>query len=417
MYEEFRKHETVQYWMDALANRAPATKSSYLKHLRAFCEATGKTPDELIAQRKQDLKSDDLYVRHRTEMMLKKHIADLDDQECSISTQKLRYASIRSFFQCHYMALELRRTDAPSGEPIGKEPASRKQIKRMIDIAEPFKFRCLISFLKDCGWRLGDVLNLTWGDMNDMGEGFWNFKKVTEKRRVVGNGFVGPETTELMQLYRKKREESGETITPESPLFESETGDFFQGISWVSYKVSKIAEMVGAKNVSAHSLRKYFQRTLENPELHVHKTWIKQFMGKKIIGSDRPYVEDRTEKLLEAYKMAYDNLRLEARPLDEKERRIRAIIDHARLMGTSEDKIQQVVKMLATRKRTLDPDTIIEMLKQGNNTQEDPNDCPNGEHCSERFEEIDESDLLTYLQDGWQIVHKLDNGNVIIRRG
>jgi len=412
VYQELRQYKTVQYWMDALANRAETTKMSYLKHLKAFCESVGKSPDELVAQRKQDLKTDDLYVRHRTEMSLKKHIAELEDEGSSISTQKLRYAAIRSFFQCHYMALELLRSDAPSGEPIGKEPANKQEIRRMIDIAEPFKFRCLISFLKDCGWRLGDVLSLTWNDINDMGEGFWNFRKLTEKRRVVGNGFVGPETTELMKLYRKKRQDAGEEITPQSPLFKSEKGGFLT-LTWVSHKLSKTAESVGAKNVSAHSLRKYFQRTLENPELRIHKPWIKQFMGKKIIGSDRPYVEDRTEKLFEAYKQGYNGLRLEAKPPDEKQRRIQSILDNARMLGKSEEEIERI-KLLVMRREVTHPDEVIKLLQ--NEAEDSTEDCSDGEHCNEQFEEINESELLSYLRQGWRVAHKLENVRVIVKR-
>ena len=422
MYNEFQsENESVRYWMDTLANRAEATKESYLKHLKAFCEALGKTPDELIAQRKQDLKNDDIYVRHRVELLLKKHIANLDKEGASISTQKLRYASVRSFFECHYMRLELRRSDAPSGEPIGKDPATKKDIKRMIDIAEPFRFRCLISFLKDCGWRLGDVLNLTWGDISDIGDGFWNFKKITMKRRVIANGFVGPETTELMLLYRKKREDAGEKMSPNSPLFESETGGSYS-VAWVSHKISKIAEMVGAKNVSAHSMRKFFQRTLENPELHIHGTWIKQFMGKKIIGSDRPYVEDRTEKLSEAYRGAYDNLRaVETTSLAELQRRQQIVEElQGKIMAreplTEEDlaKGRKYNIKFVTRYPKFDK-KYKEMLEKASEAKESEEDCPNGHNCP-TFKEIPEKELLAHLNQGWQVVHNLQNGRVIVKR-
>lgn len=42
-------------------------------------------------------------------------------------------------------------------------------------------------------------------------------------------------------------------------------------------------------------------------------------------------------------------------------------------------------------------------------------DCANG-HCSPRFKQIAESDLLEYLRRGWQIVKELSSGEVIVRR-
>jgi hypothetical protein len=40
----------------------------------------------------------------------------------------------------------------------------------------------------------------------------------------------------------------------------------------------------------------------------------------------------------------------------------------------------------------------------------------NGGDCGEDFEEINESQLLQYLKTGWQIVHRLANGEVIVKR-
>ena len=409
---EFNEYESIRYWMDTLATRSKNTKDGYRRQLRLFCKAVNMTPDELIQKRKEDLKSDDIYKRHQIEMLLKKNIAELQERGKSIATLKNRYSSVRSFFECHYMRLELLRTDAPSGESIGKEPADKDQIRKMIDAADPLKFRCMISFLKDIGWRISDVLRLKWGDKNDMGDGFWNFKKVTKKKHVVANGFVGPETTELMELYRKKRERTGEKIDDESPLFLSEMGGHIKSIPWVSQKIGDIARLVGAKNVSAHSLRKYFQITLENPELHIQKSWIKQFMGKTLNPGDKPYVEHRVEKLFEAYKRAYDHLRIiETTSLVELQKR------------------QQIAEALTDKLMRGEPFTEedranvkrygIQLREKAGRTQPNggstANDCPNGENCP-TFREINEAELLTHLQQGWRVTHNLQNGRLIVER-
>jgi integrase len=406
---EFDEYDSIKYWMDGLATRAENTRKYYKRHLRSFCETINMTPDEIIQQRREDLKSDDLYKRHRFEMLLRKDIARLNEQGKSIGTQKNHYAAIRSFFEYHYMRLELRRTDAPSGESIGKEPADRDQIRKMMDAADPLKFRCMISFLKDIGWRLNDVLRLKYGDINDMDDGFWNFKKVTRKKRVVATGFVGPETTELMELYRKKRERAGEKIDDNSPLFLSNKGGLIKSVPWVSEKISSIARLVGAKNVSAHSLRKYFQNTLETPELHIQKTWIKQFMGKRINPGDQPYVEHRTEKLFEAYKRAYNHLRvIQTTSLADiqKRQQISEQLTDKLMQGepfTDEDRAN--IKRYGIRLRE----------RAGRPMLSDNADCPDGKNCPV-FKEVNESELLSHLRDGWRITHHLQNGKVIIQK-
>jgi len=40
----------------------------------------------------------------------------------------------------------------------------------------------------------------------------------------------------------------------------------------------------------------------------------------------------------------------------------------------------------------------------------------NGGDCGETFEQINESQLLSYLKAGWQIVKELQNGEVIVKR-
>jgi len=86
----------------------------------------------------------------------------------------------------------------------------------------------------------------------------------------------------------------------------------------------------------------------------------------------------------------------------------------AKSMGITET---QIKRMFTRKAKNIDEEIefIEKIIEQERAQNEDPNDCPNGEHCSERFEEINESDLLTYLQNGWQIVHNLQNGRVIVR--
>jgi len=321
---------------------------------------------------------------------------------------------------------------------MGKRIPERKEIKQIMDVASDVRDRALISFAKDCGWRLGDIAGLTWGDIHDMGEGFWNFRKITQKRHIKAQGFVGPETTELMALYRQKRERGTkgkgrgkgypgippENITDTSPLFVAynpKKENRFQPLSAkrMSHVISEACSLIGLDEVSAHSLRKYFQTSLEDPKLHIHKTWIKQFMGKKIVASDRPYVENRLPKLFEAYKIAYTNLPLVEPTIsrDELKEEILAVIPDELLKPIAEkhnlplERVKRIWRMSLRSGKNIE--ALIKRQKEENH-QED--DCPNGEHCPLQYEEIDEANLLSYLQNGWQIVHNLQNGRVVVKR-
>jgi hypothetical protein len=41
---------------------------------------------------------------------------------------------------------------------------------------------------------------------------------------------------------------------------------------------------------------------------------------------------------------------------------------------------------------------------------------PAGGDCGEQFEQIAETQLLGYLKAGWQVVHKLSDGQLVVKR-
>ena len=417
--------DSVKYWLKTLVNRSEGTRELYVYNLKFFCDYIDKSPDELIKQRDSDLKARDPRDKYRIENDVKAYMATLDSKGESFGSRNAKYAAIRSFFDNNYRKLDgLKRTDAPSGENIGKRIPEKSEVKAAMSVAKCLRDRCLISFAKDCGWRLGDIARLTWGELQDLGNGFWHFKKITKKRKVKAFGFIGPETSKLLLLYRSQRERGTlkgnrgippETITNESPLFVTSKprNDEFKPlvVTQMIRIISKAFKDANLTDLSGHSLRKYFETSLEDPKLHIRTNWIKRFTGKKISASMEPYVENRVKKLFEAYKSAYDNLSLEEKTIDERQRRIQAILDNARMLGKSEDEIKSIRTMVM--RKDVSVEEVIKMLKRKNET----NDCADGEHCGETFKEIGESELLSRLQAGWKVAYKLQNGSVIIRKG
>ena len=61
-------YESVKRWITRLNKKSgsPNTRRAYLRWIRRFCEYAGKNPDELIEERRDDLKSGDDRVRRRS---------------------------------------------------------------------------------------------------------------------------------------------------------------------------------------------------------------------------------------------------------------------------------------------------------------------------------------------------------------
>ena len=112
--EDFDRSEAVQYWMGSLGGRdtVGSTKYQWKLRLRKFCKWLGKTSDELIDERKEDLKNDDDRIRHRAEMVVKEYLRVLEDKGLSPNTIRTYFAAIRSFYQHNYAELNFLRRDA-----------------------------------------------------------------------------------------------------------------------------------------------------------------------------------------------------------------------------------------------------------------------------------------------------------------
>ena len=280
--------DSLNYWMEQLANRSERTKTLYKHYFLRFIEWIEKTPNQLIDMMK---KTKDRGLDPRENRVLegkvKSFMSYLESEGYSVQTQRLAYTGILSFFDHNLFPLDMSPHDRPSGEARGSRIPEKNEIVRMLNTAKSRMNRTAILFLKDSGLRVSDVVRLRWRDAKDYGEGFWFWKILTQKQKIWATSFVGPETTDaLKQLDRKD-----ERIFP--VLAKA-----------LSNAVNYIAHSAGLKDVTAHGLRKFFNVELQ--AARVPREWRYAMMGK----STGPYDENRVSKLFETYQESYDNLRV-----------------------------------------------------------------------------------------------------------
>jgi integrase/recombinase XerD len=309
--------DAVEYWMGELANRSEGTRNKYMEYFSKFCEWAGKTANELVEQRKEDLKSDDPREQRRVESKLKGFMAHLENEGMSVATRQVAYAAVRSFFEMHFQPLRMRRGDYPTGESLGSRVATKDDLKQICEDA-PLRIRALILFLKDTGLRVSDVRRLTYGDVAEgleNNEEFIPLQLITKKNKITAKTFLGPEAIEALKEYFKERREGTrrippETITSKSPLFRTRENEVKpitrSGLSSiVTFYASKHGINSG---FSAHSFRKYFQTALEASGINTN--WIDQMIGHRMINSRDAYSRPTCEQLKESYIKAYPNLRV-----------------------------------------------------------------------------------------------------------
>jgi integrase len=344
--QDFERFEAVQYWMNSLGGRDTVGSSKYQwkLRLRKFCEWLGKTPDELIFERKSDLKSDDDRIRHRAEMVVKKYLRVLEDNGLSPNTIRTYFAAIRSFYQRNYAELKFFRRDAPKVITVaeGAKAANQEEIRGMIEVSKP-RTKALILFLKDTGLSISDtskliLKNLGFDSVNEIFEAEAPISLITnrQKTQMPVVTFVGREALDAIKTTLRLRQRGSaelkirrygrdeikggippEELTLESPLFRS-YGKFLKTLrkpridllkpNSISVLIRKAAIQAGIwkKGFSAHALRRYFQTSLESAG--INRNWIKLMMGHKLEGVEGSYSQPQVEQLREVYVRAYPKL-------------------------------------------------------------------------------------------------------------
>jgi hypothetical protein len=274
--------------------------------------------------------------------------------------------------------------------------------------------KVFIAVLKDSGISAADVVRLNVGNLEgfEKGEQWIHVWMVREKEHVEYETFLGPNAVEVLKAYMTIRKQRGETITADSPVFVKDWKPY-ERIDSEALRQSfvNIQNRTG-KKISTHRLRKFFETYMA---LVVrHPIILKYWMGHKIRKRDveARYIIPPTPEQLELYKEAYKSIDLEPKP--EHDELLKAEIK-TRMEGLNAEERKRFIAEISTLYGHRAKRWISEKEFRGLIEQPDTN--PDGAGLGEQFEQINESQLLQYLKAGWQMIVRLQSGEVIVKRG
>lgn len=315
---------SMEVWSASLANRTAKTRTEYAHHFKRFYEWTGKNPDELREMKFQENKTEKPWERNQVENLLRKYLQSVEEKY-ACNTRKIAYAAVRSFFEAQGMPLFLKRQDRPSGCAFGSKVLDHDEIRHLKNATESLRDKALIMFLKDSGLRESDAARLRWKDLRDYGEGFMGFEIQTKKKKTKARGFIGPETTEILRLYKEKRMQGTQKLPPEenieeNPVFAllNKPTKHLPPVS-MSGKIGRTIKLVGIEGATPHGLRKFWEQNVHVENL----AYQKQMNGRALTEVERAYFWKETPELLEMFKANYHNLRVEKQEFREAEERLR----------------------------------------------------------------------------------------------
>ena len=347
------------FWLDSLGS--DSTRRSYGQFVREFLSFVGSSPIRVLEMRRDDLVSGDLVRRKRFEGLLRQFIKSLDNRRnqyskegkfVGIGFKKGAYNAVREFFSFYDLGLNMRREDGPKGEVEGEVRAFRKdEIATLIEVCDVME-RALVLFMKDCGVARGDIAALKLGqvgvEVKDRSD--WRTWLISDNAPFSVNGvrrktgvpfytFVGEESVEALGHYFEFQEQGtqiydpkGRGVPPEkigldSPLFRCKRSLRKLKPGNITVLMTKLINKAEIKclppeKLGVHSLRHFFQTTLENPDLAVPSRIIRQMMGHKVgrrdqVNETNPVYSHHGEDVRRAcYVKAYPFLSVKARRID-----------------------------------------------------------------------------------------------------
>jgi integrase len=296
---------SVQEFLDGLSSKG--TKKVYKMGLKKFFEWSGKTPEKVLEERKDDLtqRSNEDLVTYKNraskyQKILERFHSHLLAEGYKINTAKSLTNGIRQLFRYYQMEIKVR-----NGSNLNRTvktqrnfPLTIEYVRRMYDVAN-FRERVILTMATDLGLRVSDFLKMKKQDLPDLSlEAPISFDVMTDKEDVIARGFLSHETVELLKKYIKTLPKENPYLFPSSqnkpkPISRTQIGNLLKDLAKkAGIKVSN------GKSLTFHCFRKMLLSAAIDSGIGL--TAGKKLVGKTIPQSDDTYLT--TVKLREKFK-------------------------------------------------------------------------------------------------------------------
>ncbi|MEM3640682.1 MAG: site-specific integrase [Candidatus Bathyarchaeia archaeon] len=400
-----RQHEEVKRWMRKIESEL--TRYRYAKHLLRYCEATEKTPKELI-ELKQNSKN------HDAEDLLDEFV-EIAQTELPITVIWNITKAVKSFYKWNYADLS---SGAGKISVVKKKPyrtPDKDTLLRFMEGAE-IRDKALIAFIASTGISEGSIPELTWKHIQDLEAEIPHIALTSAEIKGKGKGkyagveqhtFLTPYAKKMLLAYKEWRErKEGRKLTPQDYLFVTAKKPYAKLNTTDVYMIFHRQSRETGIHFSPHDLRRFVQTALEMAR--VQPNWIKKILRHKVSGEEQPYSQPKIEQLREAYRTALPYLDLSTETKIEVinlEDRKRSLIDYVEL-GTHiptdlKDRYVEAITKATTHQELDDiRDNIKTVIEQ-----------QKAEDCQKI---VTEAELPQWLRRGFRFVSVLPSGKILI---
>lgn len=306
MSKKIEQYETVKRWINGIQvdhTGSHHTTSYYLRWLKKFVDWIGKNPDQLIEERMQQLKSEDMTIKRKAEEELRRFSIDLEE-EYKRNTIRTIHSTVKSFYKYNYVPLQLRTPKKIASH--GLQPHTTEEIKSLHDVAN-LRDRAIVLCLAESGMSREDFIELTYGDIKqdyEANKDTIHLKVIRRKAQIVYETFFGKNATTSTRRYLEARKRKGEKFTDQTTLWKSRKGKGgFQTPDSINWLLQRLGEKTGITS-SPHRFRKFFETNMGTKATSL---LVKYWMGHSL-GVESSYFAPSVENQRKAYLEAYEKI-------------------------------------------------------------------------------------------------------------
>lgn len=188
-------------WFESLGSKN--TRKNYKRGWTRFKDFLGKRTEQILAERKADLNSEDAFLRKRYEREVVAFFNDQKEKNGSLNTAILMATAPRAFFSFYELPLRLKRGSIPQFVmATGEHRLTLENLKAMFAVGD-LRSRLIISMAKDMGIRVSDFKKIKREELRVLlnQTAPVEFKVLTRKETVIARTHISEETLELLKVY------------------------------------------------------------------------------------------------------------------------------------------------------------------------------------------------------------------------
>lgn len=305
--------------------KSKATYKNYKQGIKKFVEWYGKSADEILKERFEDLRSTELTERKRFNREIEKFHRHLRNIGHPQNTAVAYTEGIRQLFRFYEMDVKDLPTEVTRKVVTTKDFVPTVQQYRDMFNCGALVDRTIISMALDLGWRVGDFSKIKKDTLPSLDrEAPIPYDLITEKEEVISKSFLSSQTVQLLKTYMK-------TLPKDNPyLFPSNNHKHLDSES-INKRLKVLAKkakirMPKGKRLRFHAFRKRFISECANLKIDINTAKI--LVGKSVSKDMLTYLSEVEHK--KAFLEVHERLKLTVEPelkavVSVKEARIREL--------------------------------------------------------------------------------------------